>query len=364
MFSFLLKLRRIDWVLLFSVLSIGLFGLVALYSIGIGKDVPSFTFLQHQGTIFAIGLAVIFLVALIHYRFIQSLTVPLYAIACSLLVAVLFLGQTVRGTKGWFFGFQPVELAKIALILALAYYFSSWRRRIGSLRHVFESAAITLLPLALVLAQPDLGSALILIAIWVAMILMKGIPRKQLLVLVGLFVVVCSFSWMFLLHQYQKERILTFLVPSSDVKGAGYNVRQALIAIGDGQLVGRGIGSGSQSHLKFLPEAQTDFIFSVIAEELGFLGVFFLLLFWIILFYRLKVLLSRAGDDFSAFVIVGCTVLFFTQLVINIGGNLGLIPLTGLVLPFVSYGGSALLVFLVCIGILESICVNRPESMV
>lgn len=364
MFTFFLKLKRFDWVLLFSLLSIGLFGLVALYSIGIGKDVPSFAFLQHQGAIFAIGLLVVFFVACIHYRFIQSLTIPLYGITCTLLFSVLFFGQTVRGTRGWLLGFQPVELAKIALILALAYYFSSWRRRIGTLRHVFESAAIMLLPLGLVLAQPDLGSASILFLIWLAMILMKGIGRKQLFVLVGFFVVVCSFSWMFLLQDYQKGRVLTFLVPSSDTRGAGYNVRQALIAIGDGQLIGRGIGSGSQSHLKFLPEAQTDFIFSVIAEELGFLGVFFLILFWIIFFFRLKVLLRRAGDDFSAFVILGCSVLFFSQLAINIGGNLGLIPLTGLVLPFVSYGGSALLVFLICIGVIESICVNRPESMV
>ncbi len=365
MFSFLLRFKYLDWVLLFSVLGISSFGMTALYSIGLGKDVPSFSYLQHQGVVALIGFVTIFVFSLFNYRILKNTSVIFYIFTCLLLLAVLFFGDKIRGTRGWFLiggaGFQPAELAKIALILILAKYFSSWTRQVGQLRHIFQSACLMVVPTALILLQPDFGSAVILFAIWFVMILMSGIPKKYIIALGGIMVIFFSCAWFFLFQDYQKDRIISFLFPAADVRGAGYNVRQAMIAVGAGQLTGTGIGSGSQSHLKFLPETQTDFIFSVIAEEFGFVGVTFLFLFWLMLIYRLNVLLRASADDFAAYTLLGITTMLFTQFIINIGGNLGLLPVTGLVLPFVSYGGSALLISLMCIGIVQSIWSSRME---
>ncbi|MEK7122865.1 MAG: rod shape-determining protein RodA [Patescibacteria group bacterium] len=354
------KLKSLDWIMIFAILGIVLFSCVALYSIGLGRE--SASFLNRQLIALAIGSGGMLFLAFINYRLLKNVAIPVYLLGIALLVAVLFVGENVRGTRGWFFigefGFQPAEFAKIALIVGLARYFSSWTRQIGRFRTIALRGGIAFLPVLLILLQPDFGSAVIVFAIWFCMILVSGMPKKTFVGFLALFIVLFAGAWLFLFQDYQKERIISFLSPHGDSAGAGYNVRQAQIAIGGGQLIGTGIGAGSGSQLRFLPEAQTDFIFSVIAEELGFVGVAALLLFWLLFFYRLVALLRRVHDDFAAFIVLGSLVVFFSQFVINIGGNLGLIPITGLVLPFVSYGGSSIVISLLLVGLIQGVRVH------
>ncbi len=365
MLSFLAKLRHLDLVLLCSVLGISLFSIAALYSIGLGKEPQSFEYLMHQSVILGAGLFCVLGIALVNYRVFRNVSIPFYGAALALLLAVLLFGEKIRGTRGWFFignlGIQPAEVAKLALILVLAWYFSSWTRQVGRLRHILVSGALTLVPFLLILLQPDFGSAVILFIIWVTSIGMSGIPKRYVVSMGVLLLVLFSSAWLFFFADYQKQRITTFLFPSADIRGSGYNVRQASIAIGAGQFLGTGIGAGSQSHLKFLPETQTDFVFSVIAEEFGFVGVSFLLLLWYLFFSRVFYLLKSAADDFSAFIVLGCAMMIFSELAINIGGNLGLVPLTGIALPLVSYGGSSLFVTLLAVGLLQSIAIHKLQ---
>lgn len=353
------RILGFDWVFFGSVVLLFSIGMAALYSIGLGKEPQDFYFFQKQGLTFLGGLSLVIILSIINYRKIKSYSIVLYGLSCVLLVAVLFLGETVRGTKGWFyfgsFGFQPVELAKIGLILALAFYLSTYARQISQFRHFFASALIAGVPITLVMMQPDFGSALLLFMVWLGMVVMSGIPKKYLVLIGVLSIGLFTTAWLFLFKDYQKDRVLTFINPTEEVSGRSYNVRQSLIAIGSGQWMGKGLGFGSQSHLKFLPENQTDFIFAVIAEELGLIGVIAMLFLWGVFFYRLSVLMRRARDDFALFTCVGVALIFIIQITVNIGGNLGMMPITGIVLPFISYGGSALLAELIMIGIVESI---------
>lgn len=354
------KIKSLDWFLFIALLGIVLFGITALYSIGLGRGDEAY--MQRQLVAFGIGSIGMLAIAFANYRLIKNTAIPLYVFSCVLLLAVLLFGEKVRGTRGWFMvgdvGFQPAEFAKIALIIMLARYFSLWTKQNARLRPLFVSMLITAVPGTLVLLQPDFGSALILFALWLSMVLARGIPRRYAICLAVAAIALLFVSWMYLFQDYQKERVLSFLSPGRDSGGAGYNVRQALIAIGSGQLFGQGVGEGSQSQLRFLPEAQTDFIFAVIAEEMGFVGVVALLLFWLLLFERLTRTLRASRDDFSLFTVFGVIVVFFVQLAVTVGGNLGLLPITGLVLPFVSYGGSALVMFFLMIGLTQSVRIH------
>lgn len=353
-------MRHLDWILLFALAGILLFSIAALYSIGLGREGVSY--LDRQIIALALGACGMVVLALINYRLLKNIAIPIYLLGIILLIAVLYLGEYIRGTRGWFFigefGFQPVEFAKFSLIVALARYFSSWTRRIGRIRTILVSGIISLLPVFLILLQPDFGSAIIVFVVWFCMILVSGIPKRTCAAFVALFLILFTASWLFLFQDYQKQRIASFFLPQSDAAGAGYNVRQALISIGGGQLVGAGIGAGSGSQLRFLPEAQTDFIFAVIAEELGFIGVAAFLLFWLLFFYRLVATLRRVQDDFAAFLVLGSLVVFFSQFAVNIGGNLGLLPITGLVLPFVSSGGSSMIISFLLVGLVQSVRIH------
>lgn len=351
--------KNFDILLLFPVVSIGMFGLITLYSIGLGKDPQNFFYFQKQSIFFIIGLSFLIVCGVMNYRLVKNYSIVIYLFSCISLAAVLFLGTFVRGTRGWLFAgsftIQPVEFAKIALILALSYYFGKHTWHLSQLRHLLTSGLIMLVPLGLVLLQPDFGSAIVLFSIWIGMVFMNGISKRLLsILLVGIAIASLS-AWFFMFKEYQKDRIRTFFTPTLDQQGRGYNTKQAMIAIGSGQLFGKGIGSGSQSHLKFLPENQTDFIFSVIAEEMGLVGISLLLFFWFFFFRRLIFIMKKARDDFAIHCVLGCIILFFVHITINIGGNLGLVPITGIVLPFLSYGGSALISSLIAVGILQSI---------
>jgi rod shape determining protein RodA len=210
---------------------------------------------------------------------------------------------------------------------------------------------VTLFFVGLILLQPDLGSSLVLFGIWFGVMILAGIKKRYIALLVCLLVVVFSLGWLFVFQDYQKDRLLTFAYSDRDPLGAGYNVIQSIIAIGSGQFFGRGLGFGSQSQLHFLPEAQTDFVFSVIAEELGFIGTFIVLTLYFLLLWRLIRVAQLSTSEFGAYVVLGIIFLFIIQLVLNIGGSTGLLPITGVTLPFVSYGGSSLITNYILIGI-------------
>jgi rod shape determining protein RodA len=310
-----------------------------------------------------IGFLVLFAAGLSNYSLWRVYGRTFHAVVIILLIAVLFFGSVVNGTRGWFsifgLGIQPVELAKIALIVLLAKFFMNRLQHFSAVKHIIVSFAITLSFVVLVLLQPDTGSAMVLLGIWGILLLLTGIEKKYLLILSVMIVSVVMVSWFFVLAPYQKDRVAVFLNPTADPLGSGYNVSQALIAIGSGTLWGRGLGFGSQSQLRFIPESQTDFIFAVIAEELGLLGVTLVLGLFALIFYRLIIIAKRAPDDFGQFMVLGIAILFFLHLFVNAGMNMGLMPVTGISLPFLSYGGSFLVISLLLVGMAESVAVKR-----
>jgi len=271
----------------------------------------------------------------------------------------LIIGKTVRGTTGWFaFGpitIQPIEFVKIAVVIFLARYMTYRAKYLSQLRHLLASSVSILLLVSLILAQPDFGSSIILLGIWFFLVLISGIRFSHLLSLIGLTVGTLVVLWIFVFAPYQKDRILVFLNPTSDPLGSGYNVSQAIIGIGSGQLFGKGVGFGSQSQLRFIPEAQTDFIFAVIAEELGLLGVTLVLFLYGTVFWRLYSIAKRTRDNFASYILVGAMFLLIIEVSINIGGNLGLLPVTGIPLPFLSYGGSSMLASWIMLGLCSAI---------
>ncbi|MFH1947563.1 MAG: FtsW/RodA/SpoVE family cell cycle protein [Candidatus Magasanikbacteria bacterium] len=309
-----------------------------------------------------LGLGLFFIAGLFHIAFYRSLAKPIYLISLILLVLVLFFGSTVRGTTGWFrlagFSFQPAEFAKFGLIIFSAWWASKQARRFDRWQFILTSGFFTLLLVILIIFQPDLGSALVLLGIWFSLLFFTGTKKRFILFLTGVFLLTFLAGWIFLFKDYQKERLLTFIDPARDPLGAGYNVTQSMIAIGSGGFLGRGLGFGSQSQLHFLPEAQTDFIFSVIAEELGFIGSFIVLSFYFLLLWRLLVIAKRGKEDFSAYLVLGIISMYFIQIVINIGGATGFLPVTGVTLPFLSYGGSSLLINFLLLGVVESAVKN------
>jgi len=361
--NFFEKLRKLDWMLVVSALVLLSLGLAAIYSVSLSQEDPDFSNFKKQITFAVIGFVIFFIVSFTNYSIYRVYGKLMYLSTAILLILVLFTGSIVRGTKGWFslFGlnFQPVELAKIVLIIMLARFFSNRLARFKISKHIIVSLAITVSFVFLVMLQPDLGSSLVLFGTWFLLIIMTGIPKKYLIVMLVLFVLVSVVAWQFFLVDYQQQRILVFLDPSLDPLGSGYNVTQSMIAIGSGQFFGRGLGFGSQSQLKFIPESQTDFVFAVIAEELGFLGVLLVLGFWSLIFYRLILIAKKAPDDFGMFLVLGVICVLFIHIFVNIGMNMGIMPVTGISLPFLSYGGSFLIITLVLIGIAESVAVRR-----
>ena len=354
-----LFLKSFDWILFLPVLLLSLFGLLEIYSIALGQETLSLLNFQKQIFFIVIGVILMFAVSLIDNYFLKSISRYLYFFAILILVAVLFLGTEIRGSTGWFyifgFGIQPVELVKIILLLFLADYLSKPSLRFKGLNHLLISGFFTAVLAGLVLLQPDFGSAFILVFIWFFLLMVSNFNWKYILsvVLIGIFIF--ASLWMFLFKDYQKDRIMTFVSPSENNLDEGYNVSQAIIAVGSGGIMGRGVGFGPQSQLKFIPEAQNDFIFAVIAEELGFLGVFLLLSFFVIIFTRLVIATRKINNDFGIYFVIGAMGLIFIQMFINIGMNIGIFPVVGISLPFVSYGGSAIISNFILLGILENI---------
>jgi len=357
------KIKRFDWLLAVSVFLLFLLGLSAIYSVGLNQEFVGMTNFHKQVIFGLIGFLAFFILGVNNYNLYRVYAKVFWLAMIVLLVFVLFFGQTVNGTKGWFFlfglGLQPVEVAKVALVAVLARFFSNRFQHFFVSKHIIVSLVFVLTFVLPVILQPDFGSALVLLGVWFITLILTGVKKTPLLILLLLGVLATSLTWGFFLQDYQKDRIKVFFNPLDDPLGSGYNVAQSIIAIGSGNFFGRGLGFGSQSQLKFIPEAQTDFIFAVIAEELGFLGVAVVFVLFGIIFWRLTVLAKTAADDFGQFLIIGIMSVLLIHLTINIGMNLGVMPVMGISLPFVSYGGSFLITCFMLMGLAESVAIKR-----
>lgn len=341
-------LKIISWPIFLSSLFLISIGILVIYS--------SSKELALQQFIYTV-------VGLICYAFITQLDLdslkrfvsPLYFFTVLLLISVLILGIETRGSLRWiplgFFNIQPSEFAKVVLVIFLALF---WTRNISSWVNIFKSLIWVLPVFFLIFKQPDLGSALTLLGVWAGMLFASGITFKKSLVLVLIAILVIPTSWFFLLD-FQKQRILSFLTPESDPLGRGYNLIQSTIAVGSGQLLGRGLGRGTQSRLQFLPEFRTDFIFASIAEEMGFLGSLIILAIYLYLQISLLRIAGQCRDKFSYLLTIGVFSMLLFQIFINVGMNVGVLPITGITLPLISYGGSSLIVTLMSLGIVNSV---------
>ena len=347
--------KNIDWILFSSALLLCFAGLVTMNSFS--DDVGS-TFFHHQIVWLIISVAVFFIASCIDWSFLKNTGVVVtFFILSVLLLALLFVfGSVLKGSQSWFhfgpFSFQPIDPIKIVVILILAKYFSRRHIEIANIRHILVSGFYVFVVFFLVFLQPDFGSAIIIFFLWLGMVLVSGISKKHLLAVFFVGLLAFGGLWSFVFKPYQKDRIKNFVAPLSNIRGSGYNAYQSTIAVGSGQVFGKGIGYGTQSKLLFLPEYQTDFIFAAFAEEWGFIGVLLLFILYGIVFSRMLRISFRGGSNFEILFGVGLTILFLVHSIINIGMNIGLLPVTGNTLPFMSYGGSHLLTEFLGLGIL------------
>lgn len=357
--------QHFDWVSFVTILILMSLSLIMLYSIALGSDDPV-DYLNFKKQVVFAGvsvLAYIVIAFLFDYRFLRKLVLPLSIIGALSLVLLFFFGTSVRGTTGWFIvgplSIQPVEFVKIIAVIFLAWYLTYYGKFLNDIRYVVGGALGVGVFIVLVLLQPDFGSAMILVSVWIGMMLLSGMLWRYVVGLVGLGIGSLAVLWQFIFEEYQKNRIRVFLDPSIDPLGTGYNVTQAIIAVGSGRWFGRGLSFGSQSKLKFLPEAQTDFIFAVIAEQLGFVGVIVLLSLFCVLFWRMIVIAKESRDNFATYLVIGICIVVFVQMMINISMNIGLMPVTGLPLPLISYGGSSLLATLLMLGLVQNVAMRK-----
>ncbi len=352
-----------DIVLLISVLLVAFLGVLNLKSIGSSSAEMHSVFFYKQIYWILISLGFLFVIININYLSIARYAYYLHLISLVLLVLVLFYGKTIFGSQRWLYigGFtlQPSELAKITLILALAKFYSeNISPRPYTIKDLFFPFLILLTTFIPIYLQPDLGTAGLLFIIFFSMVLFININKKSIYYFLSLFVVLLPCFWFFL-KDYQKKRIMTFFNPELDPLNAGYQIIQSKIAVGSGGLIGKGFKMGTQSQLRFLPEQHTDFVFSVWAEEWGFLGCIFLLLLYFFIIYRGLSIAYNCRSFFGSFVAVGVTFLIFSQFIINVFMTVGLFPVVGVPLPFFSYGGSSLLSCMIGIAFLININMRK-----
>ena len=344
------------WPMLAIAVTISLLGILTMHPFdGASSLAP------RQLIWLGLGIVVYAACAITDMRFIRRTPVIVtgYVIVLVLLSTLLVVGHALMGAKSWFdFGliaFQPADLAKLVVIALLAKYFSRRHMEIGHISHVIISGIYTAAIVLLVLVQPDLGTAVILMAVWFGMVLVSGISKKHLAIVFTLGIVAAAGLWFFGLHDYQRTRIMAFVNPAADIRGAGYNAYQATVAAGSGQLWGKGIGYGTQSKLRFLPEYETDFIFAAFAEEWGFVGIVLLLGLYGLLLLNLLSISRHAATNFDALFAIGVALLFLAHLAIHAGINLGLLPVTGTTIPFMSSGGSHVIMEFAALGIIASL---------
>lgn len=355
-------IKQTDWLLFGSAFLISLAGLVTMSSFT-GESI----FVSRQIIWICLAIAAFFICSLIDFRFLRrtGIVVALYSFVCFLLLLLFSLGHITHGAQSWFnfgaFSFQPSDPAKIVLIFLLAKYFTRRHVEIAYIKHILISGLYALILFALVLVQPDFGSAIVIFLIWFGMVMVSGISKKHLAAVFCAGAISGILLWTFVFHDYQKQRIITFIDPLADVRGAGYNAYQSMVAVGSGQILGKGIGYGTQSKLRFLPEYQTDFVFAAFAEEWGFVGAMILLGLFGVLIWRIISNAVRGATNFETLFGIGVTIVFMAHLIINIGMNIGLLPVTGITVPFMSYGGSHLIVEFTALGIITGMSkYSRP----
>ncbi len=348
---FIQLFSKVDVTLLVSMLFISVAGLLTMSSFQ-GDD----NYFFKQSIWIGLSIVVFLAASLFDYRFLKQtrVVVALYVVLLGILGFLFILGNTVKGAQSWFslggLAFQPSDLMKLGLIIILAKYFNRRHIEISNIRHIIVSGVYMFIPFVLVVLQPDFGSAMVLFAIWLGLVLVSGISWRHIVLVMVLASTTLLLAWNLAFKPYQKARIINFFNPLQDIRGSGYNAYQSTIAVGSGGLFGKGLGSGTQSRLNFLPEHKTDFIFAAYAEEWGFIGSILLLVFFAIIFIKLSFFALRADSTFEALFTYGVMIWLMTHVVINIGMNIGIMPVTGIPLPFMSYGGSHLLAEALALG--------------
>lgn len=361
--NFVDHIKKLDWVLVVSAMVITGFGLAAIWNTGLAKS--DFGNFEKQLVFFAVGFSLMISISFFDYRILRNnsyLILILYFLCLVLLAGLHFFAPIIRGTHGWYkIGFltlDPIETMKIVLLILLAKYFSMRHVQMYRLRHILISGLYVALPAFLVFIKPDLGGTAVFLAMWLGILMVSGIKIKHFLILSICFALVAGFSWQFLLKDYQKDRVISFIFPY-DVLGSSWSQTQTKVSIGSGQWLGQGLGKGSQVQYGFLPEPHTDFIFSVIAEEWGLVGISVFFLAYIVLIWRVLKIAISSESNFPRLFGIGFAIVLITQFTVNVGMNLGVFPVVGIYLPLVSYGGSGLIANFVSLGILQSIHTKR-----
>lgn len=338
----------INWSIFLSSLLLVSIGVLVIYS-------TSSQFALSQFIFIVVGYLLFLFISQLDMQSLKNLITPLYIFTFFLLIVVLVLGFETRGSIRWIplgiINIQPSEFAKPTLILMLSLF---WTKNIPNWKSIFKSLLFTSPVVLLIFRQPDLGTSLTLGAIWLGILFASRISIKKILILLSIAFLVIPSSWFFL-QDYQKQRITGFLRPEVDPLGQGYNLIQSTISVGSGQVWGRGLGRGTQSRLQFLPEHRTDFIFAAISEEMGLFGSILILLIYLYLLTTCLSIAQKANNKLSYLLIIGVFSMLLFQIVINIGMNIGILPITGITLPLISYGGSSLIVTLICLGLVSSV---------
>ncbi len=353
-------IRDYDYSLLFLTFALILFGLLMIYSAQ--PSDPIYNFFSQQIFWVAVGIGAMGFMTVLDYRFLGAWSRPIYLGIVGLLGMVVLLGETgVFGAQRWFQildqQIQPSEFAKLFLIITLSKFLAD---REGQRRAYLISGALVALPVVLVLLQPNLSTAIIISMIWLTIVIMAGMPLRWLVGLAIIGAIIVPIAWPHI-PTYQRDRVLIFANPASDPSGQGYNLIQSRIAIGGGGLMGQGYRQGSQNQLGYLRVRHTDFIFSVVAEELGFVGALLLFLLLGALLFRLTRAIQKSKDPFGRLVVAGVTGWIFFQSFVNVGVNVGLVPPTGVPLPFISYGGSNLITLMLALGLVQSVVMRQKK---
>ena len=363
--TLLQKLVQINWFLIVLISLIAGVGFAMLYSAANGNIDP---WASRQMLRFAAGLGLMLLIALIDVRVWLRHAYLIYATALLLLIAVEVMGVAGMGARRWInlglFQLQPSEVMKIALVLALArFYHGMHPEEIGRIRWLVVPAGMILVPVALVMRQPDLGTAILLVLTATAIMLLAGVRLWKFAAAFGASLLAIPLAWRFMLHSYQKDRVLTYLNPERDPLGAGYHIMQSKIALGSGGLFGKGFMQGTQSHLAFLPERQTDFIFTMLAEEFGLVGCLGLLSLYVLVIAYGYAIALRSRNQFGRLLATGVITSFFIYVFINMAMVMDLIPVVGVPLPLVSYGGTSMISLLIGFGLILSVYVHRDINI-
>ncbi|PIR41980.1 MAG: hypothetical protein COV30_00840 [Candidatus Yanofskybacteria bacterium CG10_big_fil_rev_8_21_14_0_10_37_15] len=348
--------KDLDIPLLAAIAAISFFGVINMYGI-IGFN---FLFVKHAIFV-VIGLGLMVILSFVNYRYLRNYSFPVLALyfLSLFLLLLTFYSQSVRGVNAWIvlgrFTFEPAELAKLTLIILMAKYFSQRHIHINQFKYIIIAGIYFIFPVGIMLAQPDLGSAIILSLIWLGILLAAGINKRHLFFLLILFVVISYGAWAGALKPYQKERLISFVNPGADPLGSGYNLIQSQVAIGSGHWFGNGLGKGSQATLGFLPEPHNDFVFAAAAEQFGILGVSLILIIVSFIIHRTLLIGRLAISNFGKLFSIGISIFISAHAVVAASVNIGLMPVTGLPFPFLSYGGSYMISLMAGLGVLQSI---------